>query len=194
MKHRTSNYHGENLRCLLWREEVARDGWARQLEDWLGCYPPRAEDLLTGTKPLSEGEARRIAEKCPSVDAESLIMTRLLDSWKINVLQANISHLIECLSEPGRGGKAKLAKALGVDPGTISHWLAGRQGVRRQHQTRLKEIAGVPPGTDLATDPLFLELMPPSTSAQRLWLRERAAQVPEDRIRRLFPALYDLLK
>jgi hypothetical protein len=47
---------------------------------------------------------------------------------------------------------------------------------------------------DLETDPLFLELSPVGSYAQRAWLRQRVDELDDEVLRVLFPALERLLR
>lgn len=53
------------------------------------------------------------------------------------------SDIVECMHKTGLK-KSQLARALGVTPGTVSHWANGRNRPSLTTLARLAELAGVP--------------------------------------------------
>lgn len=175
-----------NLRYQLWRRGVAREQWVLQLTEWLDCGERRAWQLLRGDQPHQE-ELRHLAERM-KMKEETLQSDELVE--QVQVLTENLRCLLDA---PKRGGKKVLAEELGVQQASISRWLRGGRPEPR-HQAAIKKYFGLPANVDLETDPLFLELSPVGSYAQRAWLRQHADELDEETLRVLFPALERLLR
>ena len=180
----------KNLRYLLWKEGVDRKDWSSKLAEWLDCPLPRAEELLEG-----EGEALTSKGKKALINVTGLppedFSADLLEKQGVNILVENIRHLINGLPH---GQKKELAAKLEVDVTTVSRWIGGAQ---RPTKKKLEEIGkhfGLPPGTDLDSEAIFLWTEPVSETQMKSWLMEQIQQIDGKTLREVFPALRRLLK
>ena len=177
---------GENLRYLLWRLGVDRNGWASHLAGWARCTEHRAEELLQGAE-LETREQERIA-RAADVREEELQYARLVEAE--NILLQNLRHLLNSLEH---GQKGVLAGAVGVHYTTISKWYRGDQSPTRDHLDALRRFFGLASDTDLRTDPLFLSLTPISDLERRAWLIRRIEEADPETLEEYFPTFRRLL-
>jgi transcriptional regulator with XRE-family HTH domain len=180
---------GENLRLLLWRDNVDRSQWADRVAGWVGCDRGRADDLLDGRE-LKPYEQERIAERF-CVSEEELQYGQLFQDYKINVLDENLRYLIGTLDH---GQSKQLAMEIGVSPVTVSRWATGKQVPEESKLVALCRSFGLPAGTDLRSEPLFLSRVPVSDRERKTWLHHRIDALDPQTLRELFPALRRLLK
>jgi len=179
-----------NIRFLLWREGVRRDEWGGKLAKLLGSDIHRAQEVLGGRVDLQPKEIALIA-KAYKLGGNKLRTQSLVSEEKVDVLSANIRHLIDGLAH---GQRRQFAAELGVDVTTVSRWSTASQ---RPTKTKLKRICnyfGLPVATNLEGDPIFLSLDPVTGSEVRSWLHEQIDGLDADTLRNLFPALQRLLK
>ena len=179
-----------NIRYLLWREGVRRDEWAAKLADLLGCDIRRAQEILSGGVDLQPKEVAAMA-KAYKVGANDVRTLSFLSKEKVDVLTANIRHLIDGLAH---GQRRQFASHLGVDVTTVSRWSTAAQRPTKTKLGRIRDYFGLPIGTDLECDPIFLSLDPVTGSEMKSWLHERIEGLDADTLRNLFPALQRLLK
>lgn len=179
-----------NIRYLLWREGVRRDEWAAKLADLLGCDIRRAQEILSGGVDLQPKEISAMA-KAYKVGVNDLRTLNLLSKEKVDVLIANIRHLIDGLAH---GQRRQFATELGVDVTTVSRWSTAAQRPTKTKLGRIRDYFGLPVATDLEGDPIFLSLDPVTGSEMRSWLHEQIEGLDADTLRNLFPALQRLLK
>ena len=179
-----------NIRYLLWKGGAERQDWSSRLVGWLGCSLPRAEELLEGEgKELTAKEKKALAN-VTGLSPEDF-SADLLEKQGVNVLVENIRYLINGLPH---GQKKEFAASLGVDVTTVSRWLGGAQ---RPTKKKLEEIGkdfGLPPGTDLDSEPIFLWTEPISESQMKSWITDIIQQTDVKTLREIFPALRRLLK
>jgi len=179
-----------NIRYLLWREGVRRDEWAAKLADLLGCDIRRAQEILSGGVDLQPKEISAMA-KAYKVGVNDMRTLNLLSKEKVDVLIANIRHLIDGLAH---GQRRQFATKLGVDVTTVSRWSTAAQRPTKTKLGRIRDYFGLPVATDLEGDPIFLSLDPVTGSEMRGWLHEQIEGLEADTLRNLFPALQRLLK
>ncbi len=180
-----------NLRYILWKQGLDRKEWPEKLAGWLGCDLRRAEDLLEGEADGLRPEEKKGLAHVAGVESEDLQSADLIARDHVDALVANIGYLVGSLPH---GGQRKLADELRVDVTTVSRW---RTGDQRPARTKLKGICrhfGLPPGTDLESEPVFLSLYPVGNAEMKKWLHERIDHLGPDALRHLFHALRRLLK
>ena len=178
------------IRYLLWKEGVERKGWPSRLAEWMGCPLRRAEDLLEG-----HGETLTPKEKKALVNAKGLSLEDLsgdlLEKQGVDILAENIRYLINGLPH---GQKKEFAAKLGVDVTTVSRWIGGAQRPTKKKLEEIGKYFGLPPGTALDSDPIFLWTEPISESQMKNWIAEKIQQMEVKTLREIFPALRRLLK
>lgn len=145
--------------------------------------------MLLGSKPAGEPAIQKIASRF-QVEPEDLLYAELMPADKVNVVQANLRMLMKAL---GSGQKKVLAQHLEVHPATISRWLSGTQAPDRKTLQRLASYFELKAGTDLASDPLFLNPHPVSDSERREWLLRKVKEIDSASLSELFPALVRML-
>ncbi len=179
-----------NIRFLLWREGVRRDDWGTKLANLLGCDIRRAQEILSGATDPESQEVALIA-KAYKVAANKLRTQSLVSEEKVDVLSANIRHLIEGLAH---GQRRQFAGQLGVDVTTVSRWSTSAQRPTKTKLMRICDYFGLPVTTNLQSDPVFLSVDPVTGSEMKGWLHEQIDGLETDTLRNLFPALQRLLK
>lgn len=177
-----------NLAYTLWGKKLPRDEWARAAASWMGTDERRAGEILRGA-PATKAERERL-RKIPGVGSQVLRQESLAELGKVDILTENLRYLIHGV---GKGGKQTLAARLGVHPTTVSAWLAAKQRPERKHQVAITRYFGLPPGTDLAADAIFLAPSPVAEKERKRWLRERVQELDVEALNRLFPAFEKLL-
>jgi len=183
-----NDHFGENVRFLLWSRGIKHATWSRQVAEWAGCDLARAEELLQGESP-SAAELERLA-RVLEVPDEELRLGRLFDSARVDVLEKNIEHLLGALAH---GEQKQLAAALNVTETTVSRWKNGVQQPPTATRELLCRYFGKPAGTDLTTEPLFLDPTPHSEQGMRDRLENYIRQMSVRTLRELYPALERLL-
>jgi transcriptional regulator with XRE-family HTH domain len=181
-----------NVRFMLWSRKIARTEW----EAWLTMRADIPHDtskrLVLGTLPdaeISSRQMRALAEAL-GLDEENLRFANLpRDQGR--VLAENLQFLFSTLE---RGGKKSLASKMGIDPTTVSRWLSGAYEPQPASLSQLVSEFGLPSGTDLLQDPIFLSAEPVSAVERRQWLSKRINALSSDELRDLFPALRRLLE
>ena len=180
-----------NIGYLLWKEGAARKDWPSKLAKWLGCPLQRAEGLLEGEgKDLITSKEKKALEKATGLAPEEL-SGDLLEKYDGDILVENIRYLIDGLPH---GQKKEFAAKLGVDVTTVSRWIGGAQRPTKKKLEEIGKYFGLPPGTDLDSEAIFLWTEPISESQIRSWVTERIQQADEKMLREIFPALRRLLK
>ena len=177
-----------NLRFLLWRGGISREQWATQLAGWTGSDSQRGTALLQGRTLPVPAELDQLANSTGR-DAGEIQFGDL--TAEVSILEENLRYLVEA---PKRGQKKVLAEHLAISQVTLSRWFAGKQQPTRKYLNEIKVYFGLPASVDLETDPLFLELSPVGSYAQRSWLRQRIDELDDETLRVLFPALERLLR
>ena len=179
-----------NIRYLLWKEGADRKDWQSKLAEWLGCPLHRAEDLLEG-----RGEALTPREKRAFADGTGLatedLLENLLEKNGVDIFVENIRYVIGGLP---RGQKKEFAAKMGVDVTTISRWISGSQRPTKKKLEDIVRYFGLPPGTGLDSEPIFLWMEPLSESQMKSWISEKLQQMDGSTLRKIFPALRILLK
>jgi transcriptional regulator with XRE-family HTH domain len=181
---------GRNIRYLLWKEGVEGKDWQSKLAEWVGCPLRRAEDLLEG-----RGDPLTLKEKKALANAARLSLEdlsgNLLEKNGADILAENIRHLINGLPH---GKKKEFAASLGVDVTTVSRWLGGAQRPTKKKLEEIGKYFGLPPGTNLDSDAIFLWTEPISESQMKSWITETIHLTDGKTLREIFPALRKLLK
>jgi transcriptional regulator with XRE-family HTH domain len=138
---------------------------------------------------ISSGQLRALAEAL-GFDEENLRFADLPRD-RGNALSENIRFFFSSLQH---GGKKSLASKLGIDPTTVSRWLSGNFEPQPASLRHLVSEFGLPSGTNLLEDPVFLSAEPVSVIERKQWLNERINALSSDELRELFPALRRLLE
>ena len=179
-----------NIRYLLWKEGADRKDWQSKLAEWLGCSLQRAEELLEGNGKALTSKEKKALEKATGLAPEGL-SGDLLEKHDGDILVENIRHLIDGLPH---GQKKEFAAKLGVDVTTVSRWIGGAQRPTKKKLEEIGKYFGLPPGTDLDSEAIFLWTEPISESQMKNWVTERIQHADEKTLREIFPALRRLLK
>ncbi len=180
---------GKNIRFLLWQSQADRRDWAAKIAKWAGGEISRAEAILRGA-PLRQEEAPRLA-KGFGITQRQLREKDVLEERGVDILIENVRFLLGSLE---RGQKGNFARTVGVHPATVSSWLADRQRPERPGLTSICKYFGLPAGTDLRVEPVFLSYSPVGAAARKKWLRDKIERMGQERLNVLFPALVSLLK
>jgi transcriptional regulator with XRE-family HTH domain len=175
-----------NIRYLLWKEGADRKDWPSKLAEWLGCPLQRAEGLLEGEgrDPVTSKE-KKFLEKATGLAPEEL-SGDLLEKHDGDILVENIRHLIDGLPH---GQKKEFAAKLGVDVTTVSRWIGGAQRPTKKKLEEIGKYFGLPPGTDLDSEAIFLWTEPISESQMKHWITEHIQRMEGNTLREIFPAL-----
>ena len=172
------------------KEGVEGKDWPSKLAEWMGCPLLRAENLLEG-----RWEALTLKEKKALSNATKLapedLSGNLLEKKGIDILLENIRHLINSLPH---GQKKEFDAKMGVDVTTVSRWISGAQRPTKKKLQEIGKYFGLPPGTDLDYDPIFLWTEPISESQMKSWITETIQQTDGKTLKEIFPALRRLLK
>jgi transcriptional regulator with XRE-family HTH domain len=179
-----------NIRYLLWKEGAERKDWRSILAEWLGCSLQRAGDLLEGEGEALTSKEKKALEKATGLAPEDL-SGNLLEKQSVNILVENIRNLIDGLPH---GQKKEFAAKLGVDVTTVSRWIGGAQRPTKKKLEEIGKYFGLPPGTDLDSEAIFLWTEPISESQIKSWITENIQQMNGRTLREIFPALRRLLK
>jgi transcriptional regulator with XRE-family HTH domain len=179
-----------NIRYLLWKEGADRKDWPSKLAEWLRCPLQRAEDLLEGEGGNLTPKEKKALEKATGLAPEDL-SGNLLEKHGGDILVENIRHLINDLPH---GQKKEFAAKLGVDVTTVSRWIGGAQRPTKKKLEEIGKYFGLPPGTDLDSEAVFLWTEPISESQMKSWITETILRVDGKTLREIYPALRRLLK
>ena len=178
-----------NIRFLLWKEGADRKDWQSKLAKWLDCPLQRAGDLLEGEGEDLTSKEKKALEKATRLVPEEL-SGDLLEKHDGDVLVENIRHLIDGLPH---GQKKEFAAKLGVDVTTVSRWIGGAQRPTKKKLEEIGNYFGLPPGTDLDSEAIFLWTEPVSESQMKHWITENIQHLDGNMLREIFPALRRLL-
>ena len=178
-----------NIRYLLWKEGADRKDWPSKLAKWLGCSLRRAEELLEGNGEALTSKEKKVLEKETGLAPEEL-SGDLLEKHGGDILVENIRHLIDGLPH---GQKKEFAAKLGVDVTTVSRWIGGAQRPTKKKLEEIGKYFGLPPGTDLDSEAIFLWTEPISESQMKSWITERIQQMNGKTLREIFPAMRRLV-
>ncbi len=181
-----------NVRFLLWREGVAREKWWSKLAEWLGCPETRAAEILegyVGPSTLTSKEKKSLAAATGMQSDE--LSADLVRKNAVNVFAENVRFLIGTLPH---GAKKEFAAKVGVDATTVSRWIGSAQRPGKKKINELCRFFGLPAGTNLDTEPIFLGLDPVSESQIRNWVSDKVKQMDGKMLREIYPALKRLLK
>ncbi len=179
-----------NIRYLLWKECADRKDWPSKLAKWLRCSLQRAEELLEGNGEALTSKEKKALEKETKLAPEDL-SGDLLEKHDVDILVKNIRHLIDGLPH---GQKKEFAAKLGVDVTTVSRWIGGAQRPTKKKLGEIGKYFGLPTGTDLDSEAIFLWTDPVSETQMKYWLMEQIQQVDGKTLREVFPAMRKLLK
>ena len=182
-----------NVRYLLWKRGIERRSWGQWLVKHCGISAGLGLDLLHGRVADQEIDTAYLEQLCRAFgfeEEEQALRYGDLIAERVDVLQENLRFLFGGL---GHGGKKSVAKALQVDPTTISRWLNGAFEPTRSGLEALGRYFGLPRGLDLRRDPVFLSVLPVATVEQKRWTVERIEAMETDEFRELYPALRRIL-
>ncbi len=76
---------------------------------------------------------------------------------------------------------------------TVSGWLSGKARPETKNLTALCRYFGLPAGTDLEAEPLFLSPLPLGESQRKRWLHERIDQMDAAALQDIFSLLASML-
>lgn len=178
-----------NLRLGLWRKGIPSAHWSGQVAAWAGVSEERAEQLLRGEgAPIGSSEIDRIASGIEQ-SADELVHGDLLA--EVDILKENLRSLLSTLPH---GGQLEFAKAISVDPTTVSRWATGKFPPRRApNLAAIRRYFHLPSFVDLNSTPLFLDMDPIGNLAKRQSLHDQLDGLSADELDALFPALRKLL-
>jgi transcriptional regulator with XRE-family HTH domain len=179
-----------NIRYLLWKGDVDRKDWPSRLAEWLRCPLQRVEELLEGNGEALTSKEKKALGKATGLAPEEL-SGDLLEKHDGDILVENIRHLIDGLPH---GQKKEFAAKLGVDVTTVSRWIGGAQRPTKKKLEEIGKYFGLPPGTDLDSEAIFLWTDPVSETQMKSWLMEQIQHIDGKTLREVFPALRRLLK
>jgi transcriptional regulator with XRE-family HTH domain len=182
-----------NVRFFLWRREVPRPEWTLWLSQRTSLAREVIWRLVSGEledSKLNDAQLGELAGALSLDDAEGLRFSDMVHEHA-SVLQENLRYLFGSLEH---GRKKTLAKEMGVDPTTISRWLNGAYPPQTPSLGRLVSCFGLPEGTNLREDPVFLSAEPVAVLERRKLIRERIDALSEKEFRELYPALRRLLE
>ena len=174
-----------NIRYLLWKESADRKDWQSKLAKWLGCSLQRAGDLLEGEGGDLTPKEKKALEKATGHALEE----HLLEKMSVDILVENIRHLIDGLPH---GQKKEFAAKLGVDVTTVSRWIGGAQRPTKKKLEEIGKYFGLPPGTDLDSEAIFLWTEPVSESQMKSWIAGKLQEMDGKTLTEIFPALRKL--
>ena len=182
-----------NLRLALWRQGIPRTQWVGWIAARCELGPELVRSVVGGSvsdDQVGDAECSQLAKAIGMAAEEETLRFGDMVGTECDVLRENLTYLMNAL---GHGGKRALATKFSVDPTTISRWLNGNS---KPNAATLRELAthfGVPTGTDLRSDPVFLSVDPVSLSERRQWVISRLESLSADELRDLYPALRRLL-
>ncbi len=189
----------KNVRFLLWKDGATPDQWPKHLRArlvrslgsyyWSGPSGDIALRRLLAGAQLDDQEIEDVARSF-EISEEELRSADFLQDAGTDVLHENLRQLVGSLEH---GGKKRLALELGLDPTTISRWLAAKNRPPSPTLRHLVHYFGLPTGTDLTTEPIFLSPDPLSIVERKEWLRDRIDAMDADDLREIYPALQRLL-
>jgi len=178
-----------NIRYLLWKGGADRKEWPSRLAGWLACPIPWANALLEGEGGELTAKERKALGNETGLSPEDLLGD-LLEKQGVDILVENIRHLLNGLPH---GQKKEFAQSLGVDVTTVSRWLGGAQRPTKKKLEEIEKYFGLPPGTNLVSEPIFLWTEPISESQIKSWITDTIQQTDVKTLREIFPALRRLL-
>jgi transcriptional regulator with XRE-family HTH domain len=181
-----------NIRFLLWSRKIARTEWEAWLANRAAIPHDTSKRLVRGDLQDAEISSRQMQAIADALglDEENLRFANLPRD-RGRVLSENLRFLFSTL---GHGGKKSLASKLGIDPTTVSRWLSGAYEPQPASLSLLVSEFGLPSGTNLEEDPVFLSVEPVSVIERKQWLNKRVNALPSGELRELFPALRRLLE
>jgi transcriptional regulator with XRE-family HTH domain len=183
-----------NTRFLLWKQQIPRDQWGSWLEARLSWSATRIKQLVRGhldDSRLGYEEVSELSGLFGMNADEQDLRYRDLVTERCDILRENLTYLIDSLE---RGGKKLLAEALSIDPTTVSRWLNGSFAPNKPTLISLSNYFGLPLGTDLTRDPIFLSADPIAEAEQRQWVATHLKDLSADEFRLLYPAFRRLLE
>lgn len=182
-----------NTRFLLWRMGVPREQWQPWLEARTGLGSDITRELLEGRladERVGVATLLELARAFTQEDGGESLRYSDLPRENGSVLAENLRHLFGSLDH---GGKKVAAGELGIDPTTVSRWLAGKSEPQSPALQRIASYFGIPAGADLRTEPVFLSLQPVSVAELKRWMHARIEELSTDEFRQLLPALRRML-
>lgn len=189
MEHQIS----QNVRFLLWKKRP-RDQW----RGWLGGRSSLSKLAVnrlirgqTDDTTVSLEDLQELARALEFEDELEKLRFSDLAGEGVNVLVENLRFLFDSL---GRGGKKVVAMELGVDPTTISRWLCATCEPHPGSMHQLVAYFGLPAGTDLREEPVFLSAEPVLLTEQKKWVHDRVLALGAKEFRELYPALRRMLE
>lgn len=190
-----ANQVSRNVRFMLWSKQVPRINWINWLTNQTTLSLSTCRDLVSDRivdSALTSAQLTDLSRALDlSEDGSDLRYSDLLGDSHRHVLAENLKFLFDSLEH---GGKKKLAKSFGVDPTTISRWLAGTSEPQGPGLRQIVSYFGLPIDTDLRRDAVFLSLEPVSSVGKRHWVRDRLDKLSEQELQDLYPALRRMLE
>lgn len=181
-----------NVRFLLWLRELPPAQWPTWLSGRTSLKDATIEGLVEGDIEDSDVLKDEVDElaRAFELDAEGILYADLPHEQR-NVLLENLRYLFRSLE---RGGKQSLAREMGIDPTTVSRWLSGANPPQAPSLNQLVSYFGLPAGTDLKEEPVFLSAEPVAILERRKLIRDRVDALSVTEFRQLYPALKRLLE
>ena len=178
-----------NLRFKLSEEPPDTTEWGRLAMEKFQLSAHQARVALEGEEELPPEQLSRIAQLC-GVSLEDMATAPLYPADPEGMARANIAFLLSSL---GHGGKAQLAKRLGLRPEQLSRWGSGKQIPHAANQRELLRYFALDPDTNLSEVPLFLVNYPIHGEARKKWLINAIQAMPPDKLDPHFASIRKLL-
>ena len=182
----------ENVLYRLWSDDAAearrgaRDHWAKRLRQLTSWPEPKCKGFLE-RRELTDQDVTELADHL-GMEEGDLRWQRLVENE--DLLRQNLGYLFSTLET---GQKGALAEFAGVSNSTVSRWVKGLHPPEGPNLERIARFFGLPAGTDLREEALFLSFRPVTLRQRRRLLKERLDALPDDRLRDYLPALEKLL-
>jgi transcriptional regulator with XRE-family HTH domain len=161
--------------------------WSHLLATRSGISDRHVSALLSG-EPPSQSDLEKAATAFGH-EATTVGSAPLYGHEGETILRQNLRYLLGSLP---KGGKARLAKSIGVRQAQLSRWEKDVTPEAKNLRSALKFFE-LDPDIDLRQEPLFLSLDPVGAHAQKEWLAKRVQSASPSEIGRLFEAFKLLL-
>ena len=180
-----------NVRFVLWRQGVDRAEWVAWLLQRASLDRVRAGELVHCELADSQIGAEVLGELARAFDQEAELL-RFSDfaADSVNILLENLRFLFNSV---GHGGKKLFAEKQSVDPTTVSRWLKGAYEPTGPSLLQIASYFGLPTGTDLRVEPVFLSVEPVAVGERRKWVQTRVDALSAEEFGELYPALRRML-
>ena len=179
-----------NLRFLAKSNfpESSPEQWSRLLAARSGISDRHIFALLNGETP-SRSDLDKVASAF-GYEAATLGSAPLYGHEGETILRENLRYLLDSLP---KGGKSRLAAAIGIRQEQLSRWVKDVTPEAKNLRSTLKFFQ-LDPDLDLEREPLFLSLDPVGAHAQKAWLLTRLKDLAPSAVGEVFVALKRILR